>query len=1031
MIVAQKTLKKVSRMVSTYDERLFIPVVECQVEMTETKAHFRKVPNHLDWTPVQPGSTWGEMYGNAWFRTVVDLPDALAGKPIYLQADTQAWETLVFAGAELKGIICKELETGGRGFHHTVLVDPCPAAGKRLHLAIECYAGHPCIGCHPLDEREVKWQDPAKFRKVFSSMRLVQKDDVVARFVFDLKVLVNLMETLEETSFRKGAIAVCLEHVFMLVTQVPNEVPQEEVNNGLKAAIECMKPLLAAKNGDSAPTAAVIGHSHMDTAWLWPISETVRKCARTFSEALNLMEQYPEYCFIQSSVLHLSWMEKEYPELFQRITKRIREGRWEPNGASWIEPDCMIPSGESFIRQLPKARQYTMEHFGYAGNIYWIPDSFGFSAALPQILKGCGVPFFATTKVTWNEINRFPYDSFRWRGIDGSEVIAHIIETQVMPTPQDLIHLLNGGEKNPNRVGGNPVRHKDVTDKRLIAYGYGDGGGGPMFEGIEMLRRMEDLEDCPKTRHTKAGDFMETLAENTRLPVYHGELYLEGHRGTLTSLQQIKKNNRRLEAVLHDLDFMAAAQFARGEKVDVEELDQLWKILLLNQFHDILPGTTLPEVHDKSIRETENAITEAEKASSRLAGEGDVNLVNSLSWSRTATVALDSGLCPQSLEAQKVKDVNGRNLSLVQANLPPFSSVPLGEAAQAVPEGSPFSFDANVLSTPFARITFNNDGEIESCIDSASGRELCGEGPLNRLIIMEDFPWLWDNWDVDSDSSLKQRPALSKTTLEVVASGPLQFRLRRRANLGRASFLIQDVIASAHSPQIDFETRLEWSETHSFLQASFPLSLYASFARYDIPFGHLERTALPNTSEDLARFEVCAHKWTDISENRFGVAFLNDGKYGCSYRNGEYRLSLAKSGGHPDPRGDKGVYSFTYSLLPHAGGFTAPGVARPAYELNAPVKALEGMPFESLCSVEQENIIVETVKVAESGDALVLRLYEAERQGGDVTVRLPAGTRRVALCDMIEREERELAIDCGAVRFFIKPFQIITLKVGK
>jgi len=296
-------------------------------------------------------------------------------------------------------------------------------------------------------------------------------------------------------------------------------------------------------------------------------------------------------------------------------------------------------------------------------------------------------------------------------------------------------------------------------------------------------------------------------------------------------------------------------------------------------------------------------------------------------------------------------------------------------------------------------------------------------------MIMEDFPWLWDNWDVDADAFLKQRPALSETAMEVVNDGPLQFRLRRRARLGRSSTLIQDVIVSSHSPQIDFETRLEWNETHSFLQTTFPLSLHASFARCDIQFGHLERTALPNTTEDLARFEVCAHKWTDISENRFGVAFLNNGKYGCSYRNGEYRLSLAKSGGHPDPRGDKGVYSFTYSLLPHARGFTAPGVVRPAYELNAPVRVTEGTPFEPLCSVEQENVIVETVKLSEDGNALVLRLYEAERQGSDVVVRLPARAQRVALCDMIEREERELVIDSGTVRVFIKPFQIITLRV--
>jgi alpha-mannosidase len=714
----------------------------------------------------------------------------------------------------------------------------------------------------------------------------------------------------------------------------------------------------------------------------------------------------------------------------------------------WIEPDVNLAGGEALIRQFLAGQTFTRRYFGYTSDTFWLPDSFGYPASLPQIMRGCGIRNLLTTKLTWNESNTFPYDTFWWEGVDGSCVLTHFNDIHCAPDPETLINKLHGTGPRDFRVVQNCVRHKDVNSRRLISYGFGDGGGGPDAQMIEMARRCRDLEGCPRAEHTTVSAFMQNLAQHAvAAPRYVGELYLEAHRGTLTQLHEIKRRNRQAEGALREAE---ALLVLAGERVPVglgARLAAAWSTFLPNQFHDILPGTSIPEVHDRAIAELGRVVEDARAVASdsaavcvKAVGDQSWTVFNTLGWVRDEVWLTgyppDVRVAGEGMESQSVETPWGeRRLFVSGLQVPALGSrrlvlQPIAHAAVA----DPFEWDGRVLKAPHLTLRLSDQGALESVLLHAGQRELAaaGELPLNTFLFGEDVPAAWDNWDVDADLALKLKPVLQLTERAVVSRGPLQFRLRQTYTFGQGSRLVQDVVVHAGQARIDFDTVMYWCDPHHFLATVFPLSVRAPSARHEIQFGHLERPTHRNTSEDRARFEVCQHKWTDLSENRFGVALLNDGKYGVSVLGGHVRLSLHKGGCHPDPRGDQGDHVCTYSLVAHEGGFCVESVVRPAYELNVPVTAVPGRMVdagESLFTMDAPNVVVETVKPAADGRGYVIRLYECERQSTRVSLRFARPPAEVILTNMLEEEPQPVPVQEGAVALAFRPFEIKTVRV--
>ena len=1030
MLLDAKIPAKIAQLDATYDRLRYRAVETLSMEIAETRDHFRAVPEGLDWRSVRPGELWGEDWGTAWFRGSVTLPSELDGETVLLRATTGGPEAMLFVDGTIRGSFDPN--------HPVRVVDLRATGGKTYAIALEAYAGHDFPGVHPSHTEGsadgVVYVRPEDRR--FGGVELVVERPDVSAFTFALRTLRLLYDALDPNSLRRGRIGHAFAAVHRIVWARPEETSETIWRTALEEAMAVMRPLLALKNGPTTPTMDIVGHSHIDTAWLWTIAETHRKLGRTYSSVLALMDQYPEFRFTQSAAYHYEKCRELYPEVFARVVERVREGRWEVNGAMYIEPDCNIPSGESFVRQCLVGQRSYREMFGKTTDALWQPDVFGYSAALPQILRGAGVSYFLTTKLGWNDTNRFPYDTFWWQGIDGTRVLAHFNEMQGEIDPAKLTRLWNA------------VPHKDVQDRRLVGFGWGDGGGGPTAEMIEMARLCADLEGCPKAEYRSVSESMRGMARDlTALPTWVGELYLELHRGTLTSIAAIKRLNRRCEFALRDAEFAWTLAALRGAAYPRADFLDRWKTLLVNQFHDILPGSSIAAVNDQAIAELgdlEDRVSEMEgDAHALLAGNlgtedgaPALSLLNSLGWERTGEmtfVRMEGFALPVGERTQPYEDVDGvPHLAVSGPAIPPMGAVPVAFGPVETRGESPFRVADDLVETPFARLVFDSSGRIVSFWDKAEGRELVREsGAFNALEIGEDVPALWDNWDVDRDQAEKLDPLPRPVRREVVADGPLQLRIRSEIAFGVGSVLKQDVVLHATTPRVDFDTVVDWHEKYQFLKVAFDLDVLADVARHEIQFGHVARGTHDNTSWDRAQFDVCAHKWTDVSEEGYGVAFLNDGKYACTVKEGTYRLSLVKSGRHPDPRGDEGRHRFAYAVLPHAGGFSVESVVRPAYEFNVAPTVVEGRaPLAlSLLSVDAPNVIVEAVKWAEDQEAFVVRLYEAGRAAARTTLRFGVPVLSVAETNLLEEETVPVLREDGAVRLRFRPFEIKTLIV--
>ena len=1023
----ERCVSKLKRLTETLDPMLFDKVCSLPCEKFETKQQHHSIPTE-GYAPVAEGDIWGGENVYCWFRTSYTVPEELAGRALFLMPHLGGYEGMLWVDGKAMGTYATKIVVTTHGNHYCDMIAPNPAAGQKIDLAVEFYAGHYVIGEMPFTERP-----RSDFRFAFRSMDICTRNDLVAKFKFDLETLLSLYEALSKFSFRRAEIENTLIKLHEVVYYSPADVSKELFEDALRAGLDVMAPSLARTNGDTTvPYVGVIGHSHMDTAWLWHIDETIKKCARTYSNQMNLMAQYPEYKFVQSSSYHSEMIREHYPELFERIREKVAEGRYEPNGGVWVERDCNITSGESMIRQFLWGQRFTREHFNYTSDSFWLPDTFGYSAAIPQIMQGCGVKYFLTTKINWNDTNVFPYDTFYWKGIDGTKVFAHFNKTHIGMLPGEVMPMIH------NSDGEDALRQKNVSHSKLMSFGFGDGGGGPQWDQIEHSLRCKDLEGCPKYEYMTVSDFMQRLESEVHDPeTFVGELYLELHRGTLTNQHEIKRNNRLSEIALHNLEALTVARaIESGEVAADTKFRSLQNTLLVNQFHDILPGTCIPRANHQCKEEMTALLAETASQAAALLKASDAEsytVYNPSPFERSDVLYLTGDLAGvEGFRSQKITTVKGEEkLAVAGVSIAPYASAKL-VAGAATADTSKFVYDGKTLQTPFAKVTFTEDGTISSFYDLTSNRELCGEGyPLNTFLIAEDVPSAWDNWDIDADIELKLRPSAKLLSEEVVSNGCVEFRIRRSYQLTERSSVTQDMVFFADSPEVRFETMMNWNDDHRLLKTAFDTDVFSDFVRQEIQFGYLRRPTTRNNSVDKAKFEVLNHKYTDLSEHNYGVAILNDCKYAISAYGGQLRLTLHKGGNRPDYTGDHGMHYCEYSFLPHDGGFSAENVVRPAYLLNYKhVAVAGGEAVAPIATIDDTNVVLETIKPCEDAErAFILRLYEAEGGRTATTLRLPFAPKGVWETNMLEEPQADLGAS-QELQLTLRPFEIKTIKVA-
>ena len=1023
MNTTEQTLTKVNRIEREYMPLRYKVLTQLDAEIYDTFEHFRTVPKDVKWQPYPVGSKWGTDWLTRWFRASFTATPECDGKRLFVKARTGAYETMLFVDGSPRGVFDGRIMNTPTINHFAVCMDHKAKAGRKYDLALEAYCGHTRRGGHKDNSEKGAVVNSESNNYRYWEVALPREE--VCSFYYDLVLLKQIMATLDPNSMRWHHIFRGMEEVVSLVNNLPLEVPEETWRPKIPAAQAVLTDLLSKKNGSTVPKVAFMGHSHLDSAWMWTRQETYRKAARTFSSVLNLMEQFPEFRFLQSSPHHAEMVRKEYPAIFEQIKQRIAEGRWEPNGAMLVEADCNMLAGESLIRQLLVGRQYTRKHFNYTGDVLWQPDTFGFSASLPQILSKSGVHYFVTCKIPWGE-EPMMTTSFVWRGIDGSSIIAH------------QNHFLNMGAPNiPDRLHlqWNATTSKAVEDEMFCSYGYGDGGGGPHQEVIEIVRRIVDIEGCPRGQYKTVSAFMEGLeAKRDQLPVWSGDLYLSTHRGTLTSQSLLKRGNRYGEVAYRDAEFAAVSRWLGGMEYPQEKLSAILLKLLINQDHNAMPGVAMPEVHDLSTSEFEDVIRESNELFSSLLGgkaDGKLTLVNTLSWDRSTafTIEVSSGVPQQEgvLTQEYTSPAGAKMLAVGGLTIPAMGAVtvPCGKVSTGK---SVFTVTKDKVETPQLSLAFDAQGRIVSCIEKKTGRQIVRPGGvLNRFIAGEDIPAEWDNCDVNPDQRRMMREQANLKSRTVIADGPLMLRIRSVYAIATASTITQDIVLWADNPRLDFDTLVDWHEIHILLKVTFDIDVLSEFARFDTQFGFFERPRHENLGYDRGQFDCPVLKWMDASETNFGVALLNDCKYAADTNLDGMSLTLLKSGGYPDFRGDAGLREIKYSLLPHTSAFSAPSVIRPGYEFNSPVRVVPGAAeVKSPVICRTANVIVETLKRAEEGNALVVRVYEAEKTGTFTELEFTLPVASVSETNLMEEEPVSIPMQGNRLRFFIKAFEVKT-----
>jgi len=785
-----------------------------------------------------------------------------------------------------------------------------------------------------------------------------------------------------------------------------------------------------------------VGHTHIDVAWLWKLKHTREKVARSFATVNRLMERYDDYVFLQTQAQLYEYIKNDFPEIYETIKERVKQGKWEPSGAMWVEADCNLTSGESLVRQILYGKRLFKNEFDYESTFLWLPDVFGYSWSLPQILKKSNIDTFITTKISWNEYNKMPCDTFNWRGIDGTEVLTHFITT-----PDDNWFYTYNGMIDPKSIQGvwDNYSNKDLNSDMLVSYGYGDGGGGVTRDMLENTRRLDKIPGLPKVSKTNVTSYLKRLHEtlkdeknNGYLHTWDNELYLEYHRGTYTSQAYNKKMNRFLEFKYRDaeiLQVLASIKRNSWEDYNASEFEEGWKIVLRNQFHDIIPGSSIREVYEDSREEYDEAMNIAEvlveRAYESLSTKeyNGYHVFNSGSFNRNGLVTIPVGEKKDIVFEGEMGiifpvQIEGDNAKIYLENMQPLAFTNLKLKTDANLQKSNFIVSDHAVESEHYVIEWNEKGQLTKLWDKKLKRNaLKGQG--NVFEIYEDKPRRFDAWEIEVSIELKKEVITDFKGVKVVSNGCHYVKLQFEWEYNKTT-IQQDMILYLHSKRIDFETRVDWQEREKLLKVAFPVDVRSTKARYDIQYGNVERPTHKSNSWDFAKFEVVGHKWADLSEKGFGVSLMNNCKYGYDIHNNVMRMSLLKAACYPDPLADQGLQEFTYSLFIHNEEWNNSLLLKEAWDLNMPLAARNGkveqcLPFE----FGQTDVVIDAIKKSEEGNHIILRMHEELGGQSDVDIKLNFDMKGWYEADLMENKVDEVSFE-KAIRRTLKPYEIVT-----
>lgn len=1025
---------RLAHWLETLKKDLYLPLGPIEVESFFTSEHLSpETASQGVFTLMAPGTQWGHTWEYCWMRGRIGLPEEAAGKRIAMDLQTGGESTVFVDG---KSFGTRRAEWVQVPHHYIVdnFLTDCGEAGRAYDLLIEAYAGHffpesPLGGCATGPVLPGSYTDPKVEgqRATLGNMTYGIWNEDAYQLYMDLHTLALLGDQLDQESLRADRVAAALEQATLVIDF---EQPLEARIESYRAARNVLKPVMEAVNGSTAPVFYAIGNAHLDLAWLWPMAETHRKTSRTFAQQLRLIDEYPEYKYLQSQPAAYEMCREYYPELFDRIIEAAKKGQWIPEGAMWVEPDTNMTSGESLIRQLIHGKRYFKDVFGVDSVVLWLPDTFGYSAALPQILNQTGVKYLVTQKIFWsyNEGDQFPYHYFTWQGADGSKIDSFLPTSYTYRTdPQEICETWS-----------KRVQKRDL-DAFLLPFGYGDGGGGPTRDHIEYLRREKDLEGMPRVKIESPVRFFEDMeAQGGPKHTYVGELYFSAHRGVYTSQAAIKKGNRKAELALREAEMWGSLAMLKGAEYPLARMDAAWKKLLLNQFHDILPGSSIARVYEDARRDHRRIIGEANAVCDGAlvelaAGEG-VTVFNSLSFERKGLVRLPAAYADGAMTADGTKiavqkDGNG---VLALVTVPACGAVSLKPAKAELPETAvtaKLTADGAVIENAVVCAKLNSRGEVVSFVDKRSGREFAA-GPMNRLLMYKDVPRLFDAWDIDSNYILQPVEIEEPVTLYIKEAGPLRAVIRMSRKVLNSTFE-QDIVLEAGSRRLDFVTEVDWHELHRLLKVEFPVDVQTMEGINEIQFGYMKRPTHRSRLYDSDRFEVCNQRYSALCDESHGAAVLNDCKYGISMSGNALQLTLLRAAASPEMRADNGKHTFTYAFTAWEGDFMSSPVVREAYDLNVPMLVAAGScEGFSAFEVDAPNVFIDTVKPAEDGSGdIILRLYEAKRADTQCVLKINFPVKAIWACDMLENITEKLEAQNGEISLHFRTFEVKTLRI--
>lgn len=1013
-------------------ECLFEKVAELPTEFLSGKYRNQEAAQSTKgWVSIQPGFNWGPAYQEGWYRINQSIPSHLHGQSLalgYGDFTNYQWESY----GMVEGTLWENnIQIGGLDFGHSFF--RIPEDSDSLEIYIQTYAHNKETTVHrPEKPRTLEPEDFKGF-----SLLLINED--LLPLFYDAEFAYDLMLSHAED-----------DPAYLILMQALNQVCNTYNPQNTKTIRTCRKIIKTAQDSIATEynhTLYPLGHAHLDTAWLWPLAVTKLKMAHTTTVQLELAERYPEHVYVHSQASQYEWLENDQPALFERVKKAIRRNNWEPLGSMWVEADCNLTGGEALIRQFLYGRRYFKSKFGVETIDMFLPDVFGYSAALPQILKLFNIKAFLTQKMSWNQFNKIPHNTFWWKGIDGSSIWTHFPPVDTYVGSCSAQEMVKGVKK-----------HRDHTrsDSSLYLYGFGDGGGGPTEFHLERLRRARNAPGLPVIeKNVKASDFYKTAIDNSQdLQTWSGELYFEYHRGTYTTQASNKRDNRRSEFLLRDLEYLATVHPQFPNSYPKTHIEELWKLVLLNQFHDIIPGSSVKEVYEDSARDYAKVIGESTaliheqikaiaQAHCRPSAPQCLALFHNatiasqvrIPWNEDLTKLPGSVTCQlESLPVQFIQDPNGPALifSTPQAALGAVCVAEL--SAQSAPSAPRLKVSNRKLENDTYAVRFDTNGNITSIqtLDDEPTEFITPGSLANVFQLLDDRPLFWDAWDVDvfSQETVKSFPKAD--SFEIVESGPVRVAVETMRTVGSST--IRQRISLGPTPGIRFDTWVDWKEDHKMLKVAFPINVNTSKATFEIQFGHVERPTHRNTSWELAKFEVCAQKWADLSEGGHGVALINTGKYGHDVHENILRLSLLRSPKAPDPTCDRGLHHFTYVLLPHYDQLPQSEVVAAAYAINAEPHAIaidqlsgDSESLEPYYQVDQKALIIESVKKAEDSDNIICRLYESLNTRGIANLKTQKSIKKAWKCDCEENKLEDLDISDGNVHISYKPFEIVTI----